>query len=529
MTDSPLTSPRVLDPTSQPINYADFSLDQLGATHFIGIGGAGMSVLAEILLKRGVPVSGSDRQASAKTDRLQALGATIYLDQKGQNLQGAQTVVWSSAIKPDNPEIQEASRRGLRILHRSDILALLMAHSRSVTVAGAHGKTTTSAMIAQILQSASSGDLHDPSFAIGGSIRTDQGTVDGGHAGGGTVFVAEADESDGSFEKYHPSIAVITNVEPDHLDYYGSAAAFQQAFVDHAHHALDHVILCGDDPGALAVLKSLNQEALHHAVVYTTQEDFSLAGLPATLVRIEQEETAEAQVESGQQDQAAESFSLLLPASLLAQSEGGPSQDVLPGRYPVKLRVPGLHNARNAAAAIICSILLGMNPHQACQAAYTFYGAKRRFEIRGVERAVTVVDDYAHHPTEIVALLKAARRRFPQSKIRVIFQPHLYSRTFYFAQQFADALSLADDVMVTGIFPAREKQEDWPQVSADTIVSLMKKENGPEFSASIDDMNQAGRLMASHCGPGDVVITVGAGSITTVADVVLSELKKQAM
>lgn len=516
----------LLDPTKQAVDYDHFPLERLGRTHFIGIGGAGMSVLAEMLLEKGIPVSGSDRESNSKTERLEALGATIYLGQKAQNVAQADTVVWSSAIKPDNPEIVAAHAQGVLLMHRSDLLALLMAHSRAVTVAGAHGKTTTSAMAAQILVSAGSGQLADPSFAIGGSIRTSEGTADGGHAGKGAVLVAEADESDGSFEKYRPFIAIITNVEPDHLDHYGSAQAFHQAFLEHAGHASGHVVLCGDDPGALDLLKALSPEQAATAVVYSTQPDLPLGGSPASFVYIggEKEAASDQEVDP----QVAESFSLVLPPDLMAQSLSAEVRDSSSGKFRVNLRVPGIHNARNAAAAIIAAVLLGVSPQKACQAAFDFYGAKRRFEKRGEVNGVTVVDDYAHHPTEISALLQAARRRYPQAATRVVFQPHLYSRTHFFAREFAQALSLADDVIVTGIFPAREKQEDWPQVGPDIVVSLIDQEGGRVKARSVEDMDEAGRLIAADAQPGDLILTVGAGSITQVADTILDALKDQA-
>lgn len=523
----------ILDPASQPVDYTAFTLEDLGRTHFVGIGGAGMSVLAEMLLENGVDVSGSDREANTKTERLKTLGARIYIGQSAGNVHDADTVVWSSAIKPDNPEIIAARGRGALLLHRSDILALLMQkHQYAVTVAGAHGKTTTSAMLAQILAAQGEGDLKDPSFAVGGSIRTPRGSIDGGHAGTGKAFVAEADESDGSFKKYHPYIAVITNVEPDHLDHYGSADAFMAAFAEHAHHAQKYVVLCGDDEGALSVLASMGEEASRHCVVYTARQGIDLKGSYALRVLITNEnETAEKggtgndRTGSKALSAAAERFSLTFPSSLIPEmyrnkDGGGDTQT-----FDVKLRVPGIHNARNAAAAIISAVLMGMDPQKACGSAFEFYGAKRRFEVRGTEGGVTVIDDYAHHPTEIEALLHAAKRRFPQSAIHVIFQPHLFSRTHFFAQQFADALNIADDVVVTDIFPAREKQEDWPGISPDTVVSRIGRQ-GPHTDAhSIPDMDTAARFAADRARPGDIIITVGAGSITDAANTVLEQLR----
>nr|WP_240541270.1 UDP-N-acetylmuramate--L-alanine ligase [Bifidobacterium santillanense] len=479
----------------------------MGATHFIGIGGAGMSVLAEMLHQRGVAVSGSDRERSAKTDRLEALGITVAFGQRAENVAGADTIVYSSAIKPDNPEIVAAHEAGKRIVHRSDILALLMHGRRAVTVAGAHGKTTTSSMLAHVLEHCGA----DPSYAIGGSIQGRDGAViDGGHVGGGEALVAEADESDGSFEKYRPQIAVITNCEADHLDHYGDEAHYRAAFVEHAGHATGHIVICADDPNALAVLLALDPAVAAHAVAYgtTPADDPALGGLNgAAYVHIESESES---AESG-----AEHFTLHLPAAVTAGA------DV---EQAVSLEVPGLHNARNAAAAITAAVLLGVSPADAAGAIASFRGAVRRFQIKGVVKQVTVVDDYAHHPTEIAALLDAARRRYPHSVIRVLFQPHLFSRTKFFAREFAQALSKADDVIVTGIYPAREKQADFPGVGPVTIVREAQGMTGVEFRA-VEDMELAARMMAMRAHHGDVVFTVGAGDITDMGEVILHALE----
>ena len=266
---------------------ADERIEVLGRTHFIGIGGAGMSVLAEMLHERGVAVDGSDRERSAKTDRLESLGITVQFGQKAENVADADTVVYSSAIKPSNPEIVAAAQRGARIVHRSDILALLMNGCRAVTVAGAHGKTTTSSMLSHVLVQTGK----DPSYAIGGSIQgADGSTLDGGHVGAGDVLVAEADESDGSFDKYRPQIAIITNCEADHLDHYGDEAHYRAAFVRHASHAVGHVVLCADDADALAVLDAMPAEVASKAVAYGTADPNGLNLNGAAYVHIVSEQ-----------------------------------------------------------------------------------------------------------------------------------------------------------------------------------------------------------------------------------------------
>ncbi|WP_295728692.1 UDP-N-acetylmuramate--L-alanine ligase [uncultured Bifidobacterium sp.] len=501
----------------------------LGPTHFIGIGGAGMSVLAEMLHQEGVQVSGSDRAEGNKTRRLRQLGIRVAIGQDARNVAGARTVVWSSAIKPDNPEILAARDTGARLVHRSDILALLMASRISVTVAGAHGKTTTSALLAHLLTKGGQGALADPSYAIGGSLQSDQGPMDGGHVGAGRVLVAEADESDGSFGKYTPDIAIITNVEPDHLDHYGTADAFRQAFVEHARQARRFLAVCGDDQGALEVLRRLHGDCHAKIIVYASDSQLSAESLPGilALVRIESESESSG---SGR-----EHCRLALPAQVL-QAAGLEASKPLD--LQVDLAIPGIHNARNAAAAIIAAILLGMDPDAAAASAADFRGAARRFEVRGCRHGVTVVDDYAHHPTEIAALLTAARRRYPGRTIRVLFQPHLYSRTAIFAERFAAALSLADDVTVTNIFPARELASDFPGVDAGTIPAAARKASDRESQDSANksagavfrtcpDMRQAALDLAERAEPGDVILTVGAGDVTGMGPVILDRLAER--
>lgn len=500
--------PVVLDPIHAAFDTHATPAD-LGPTHFIGIGGAGMSVLAEMLKSQGVSVDGSDREHSAKTDRLEALGITVEFGQRAENVGDAATVVYSSAIKPDNPEIVAAHEAGSRIVHRSDILALLMNGKQAVTVAGAHGKTTTSSMLAHILVHVGA----DPSYAIGGSIQGPDGTtLDGGHAGDGSILVAEADESDGSFAKYHPTIAIITNAEADHLDHYGDEAHYRAAFVDHAEHATGHVVICADDKDALAVFEALPRDVKARTIVYGTTPEDRLPELDgASLVAISSEsETAGSGIER---------LTLELPAAVTGTNAVCQS---------VTLKVPGIHNARNAAAAITAAVLLGVKPADAARAAGSFLGAARRFQIRGTVKQVTVVDDYAHHPTEIAALLDAAHRRYPDSTIRVLFQPHLFSRTKFFAREFAQALAKADDVIVTGIFPAREKQADFPDVGPDTIVEAaqgLKDDSAGDWIQSVEDMCLAAKMMAMRAHHGDVVFTVGAGDITNMDQVLLTALE----
>lgn len=495
----------------------------LGRVHFIGIGGAGMSVLAEMLHEEGVSVSGCDREENDHTKRLEELGISVEIGQNASHVESADVLVYSSAIKPNNPEIVAAYANGVKLVHRSDILALLLASKTGVTVAGAHGKTTTSSLLSHILSVAGTGELADPSYAIGGSIQAADGTViDGGHAGKGSVMVAEADESDGSFEKYRPSIAIVTNAEADHLDHYGYSERYREAFVEHVSHAIDHVIICADDEGARKVLEKMSDETLRATIAYGAYDSWA-----STSARVQNlAQFAGIKHESEQAVSGREVFTLVLPGSIAGNAgnagNAGKIEDSL--SLEVSLLIPGLHNARNASAAIIAAVLLGMKPEDAARGAQSFRGASRRFDIRGCVNGVTVVDDYAHHPTEIEALLRAARRRYTSAKLRVLFQPHLFSRTRAFASEFAKALALADDVIVTGIFPAREKQEDFPNIHAETIVEAAKTQNLNVQIEAVEDMREAALKLTARAKSGDVLLTVGAGSITDMTSVMLEAL-----
>ena len=502
-----------LDPTLDAFDDGT-RVQDLGSTHFIGVGGSGMSVLAQMLLAEGVSVTGSDLHDNAKTARLRELGATVWVGQDARHVQGAQTVVFSSAITPDNPEIIAAKEQGLRIVHRSDILSLLMHRHRSVAVAGAHGKTTTSALLAHIIATAGHGDLADPSYAIGGSLRQSDGAKhDGGHTGSGNVFIAEADESDGSFLKYHPSIAIITHAGADHLDHYRTEERYRAAFRTFAAHATDCVIASVDDPGALDVIQSLDADTSHRVIAYSTRASELADQLNvAHLVPIVSE------VESA--GSGHEHFMIELPDGLFP--------DVHARKLHVELQIPGIHNARNATAAILAAVALGVDPEAAALAAGSFLGAVGRFQVLGVRKQVTVVEDYAHHPTEITALLEAARRRYPGSTLRVIFQPHLFSRTQFFAPEFARALSLADDVLVTGVFPARERQEDFPGVGPQTIVEAAEQilsDRPAGWINAVSDMQLSTEMMAMRAHHGDVVFMVGAGDISSMGSVLLHALE----
>jgi UDP-N-acetylmuramate--alanine ligase len=453
------------------------SLESLGRVHFIGIGGVGMSAVARIMVARGVPVTGSDAKDLPVMADLAAAGAGISVGYSPGNLGTAQTVVAGSAIRADNPELAAARAAGLPVLHRSEALAATMAQDRVVTVAGTHGKSTTTSMIAVLLRGAGL----DPSFAIGANVP-----ALGVNAASGTsdVFVAEADESDGSFLNYRPNIAVVTNVEPDHLDYYGTADAVYASF-DRFTELLpaDGVLVaCADDAGALALAGRTAARGNTRVLIYGTAED-----------------------------------------AQLRLHDGGPGDvwvSTPAGKFALELQVPGRHNALNAAAAFAVALELGVAPEAASGALSRFSGASRRFEFKGEGRGVRVYDDYAHHPTEVRAALAAARSVAGNRKVHVLFQPHLFSRTREFAGEFAEALNTADTALVLDIYPARE--DPIPGVSSQLIGDRLS--GGGRLVSAAD----AVRAIVAGAGPGDIVLTAGAGDVTAYGPLIVEALAAEA-
>jgi len=484
--------PEILD---SPIPLADY-----GRTHLIGVGGAGMSVIARLLAAQGVPVQGSDAVESAVLDGLRESKIPVWGSHDAAHVVGEQgplvdTIVASSAVRETNPELKAARENGIRVLHRSHALASLLAGHRAIAVAGAHGKTTTSAMIATVLRELGL----DPSFAIGGSvlIRDAAGEVrhvPGGYHGAGDALVAEADESDGSFLNYHPDIAVVTNVEPDHLDHFGDEAAFTAAFDQFVAKIRPggYLVACADDAGS-AALASRYRATGGNVITYGTSPDADV---------------------------------VIGNAEVLADGATGKLNGSALGFEPINLdlHVPGVHNLRNAAAAVIAANLIkpGCAP-AAAQAAGHFSGTGRRFEFRGETGGVRVFDDYAHHPTEIEALLAGARPVAGEGQLIVLFQPHLYSRTRNFADRFAAALDNADLAVVTGVYKAREDVD--PTVGAHTIVEAARPD--AKHLEAIEDKYAAASRVVAQSQPGDVIITVGAGDVTELADVILTELKSR--
>ncbi|OOP64674.1 UDP-N-acetylmuramate--L-alanine ligase [Arthrobacter sp. SRS-W-1-2016] len=438
-------------------------IGSLGRVHFIGIGGVGMSAVARIMVARGVPVSGSDAKDLPVMHDLRSAGARIAVGYAAENLGDAQTVVAGSAIKADNPELEAARAAGLPVLHRSEALAATMGTDRVVTVAGTHGKSTTTSMVAVLLKEAGL----DPSFAIGANVP-----ALGVNAAHGTsdIFVAEADESDGSFLNYRPLIAVVTNVEADHLDYYGTPEAVHASFDSFAALLPANGVLfaCADDEGARALAERTREAGNTRVLSYGTSKD------------------ADIRLHDGG------------PGDVRVSVDGK--------EYALDLQVPGRHNALNAAAAFAVAVELGVAPEAASAALGRFTGASRRFEFKGEGRGVRVYDDYAHHPTEVRAALAAARSVAGGNKVHVLFQPHLFSRTREFAEQFAEALGEADTALVLDIYPARE--DPIPGVTSTLITGRLKS------GRLVAGGQEALDAVLAAAGEGDIVLTVGAGDVT---------------
>lgn len=485
-----------------------------GRLHFIGIGGAGMSVIAELFLARGRAVSGSDARGSATLDRLAALGAHVHVGHAAEHVTGAQTVVVSTAVRPDNVELVAARAVGIPVIHRSEALALVAEGKDFVAVAGAHGKTTTSSMLALALAEVGA----DPSYAIGGEVVA-LGT--GAHAGAGRAFVAEADESDRSFLAYRPRVAVVTNIEADHLDQYASAADVEEAFEEFATRIVPGGLLvaCLDDPGAerLARLAAGNG---------TRVRTYGRRGAPSDLADGAPAEGAPVEGAPAAGALGADHVEVVLDRLHASGSVAHLTwhrRGAEPVRVLLDLAVPGAHNVLNATAAWAAGVDLGAPPDALAAALGRFTGTRRRFEERGVAAGVRVVDDYAHHPTEVAALLAAARLAAGEGRVLALFQPHLYSRTLSFATEFAQALTAADQVVVTGIYGAREDPR--PGVTSALITDAMASLGAGSRARYVADRLEAAGAIAALARPGDLLLTVGAGDVTELAEPILEALR----
>jgi UDP-N-acetylmuramate--alanine ligase len=454
----------------------------LGRVHFVGIGGAGMSGIARIMLARGLPVSGSDAKDSVTLAALRALGATVHVGHDAANVADADTVVVSTAIRPANPELVEATRLGLRVVHRAAALAAVMAGRRAVAVAGTHGKTTTTSLLTVAVQHCGA----DPSFAIGGNLNESGANA---HNGSGDVFVAEADESDGSFLQYTPYAAIVTNVEPDHLDHYGTPEAVAAAFDAFVARIVPDgfLVTCADDEGA----RGLAEAARATGVDVRTYGESDDADLRVT--------------------------------ELVTRGLGSRFEPVLRGRRlgRVDLRLPGRHNALNAAAALLAGVGLGFPVERLREGLASFSGTRRRFEHKGSAGGVRVFDSYAHHPTELAADLAAARDVADGGRVVAVFQPHLFSRTQFFAADFGTALGLADEVVVMDVYAARE--DPVPGVTGALVAAAVPLP--PQHVVFEPSWSAVAGHLADRAKPGDVVITCGAGDVTMIGPEVLERLE----
>ncbi len=439
--------------------------------HFVGIGGIGMSGIAELLLKQGYLVSGSDLHLTEVTDRLEELGVTVFKGHDAENIEHADAVVYTSAVDPDNPEVRRGRELKLPVIRRAEMLGELMRMHFSVGIAGTHGKTTTTSMIGHLL---TEGEL-SPTIIAGGLMH-DLGTSM--RLGDGEYLVAEADEYDRSFLRLFPTVAVVTNVEPEHLDTYNDFETLCDAFVEFANKVPFYgaVVLCLDDEGARDLIPRIDRALVTYGL--TSQAD-----LRADSLEFEDNESR---------------FEVMWRGDSLGT---------------VTLQVPGVHNVRNALAALSVGLHLDLDPAVMLSAIGTFTGVARRFDIRGEYGGVMVVDDYAHHPTEISATLKAVRAGYDR-RIVAVFQPHLYSRTRDFAGEFGSALLDSDLLVVTGIYPAREKPI--PGVSAELIADA-SREHGHRHVEYIPDLRDVPAHLAEIARAGDMVITMGAGDIWEAA------------
>ncbi len=437
-----------------------------------------MSGLARIALSDGIAVSGSDAKDSSVLTALRALGANVFTAHEAAHVQGADVVIYSTAISASNPEMAYAVERSIPILTRAQALAALMSGSKSIAVAGTHGKTTTSSMLTVALQACGV----DPSFAIGGTLTASGSNA---HRGTGDFFVAEADESDGSFVEYRPHAAIVTNIEHDHVDFFHTPEAVTEVFENFAATISPQgfLIYCADDAGATR----LGTSALAcRPISYGESESADL--------RIDQIEL---------------------------KAMGSSARVMWRGRAVghLELQVPGHHNLLNAASCLAMGLTLDMPIHQLLEGLHNFRGAGRRFELKATEHGIRIIDDYGHHPTEITVTLQAARRYAGDGRVLVIFQPHRYSRTQAFLDDFAVSLDLADDVTLLEIYAASEKPIHG--VSSSLIAEKMNRGHFiPNFASASERVIEMAK-------PGDVIITLGAGDVNSLAPIIAEGLQRR--
>jgi len=440
--------------------------------HFIGIGGIGMSAVAKILLARGKEVHGSDVARSRQVEQLEAMGANIGIGHSAKNIEGTDVVVVSSAISINNPEVKAAIRRGIPILHRSEMLAMLMKESKGIAISGTHGKTTTTSMVSLMMERAGL----DPTILIGGELEQLQSNA---KAGSGDYLVAEADESDGSLVRLSPHIAIVTNIEADHMDFYSDISEIRNTFSKFVQRLPEKglAVFCTDDPNVKMISRQYHGKkityGLHNgAEIKAVDMNFTDMGSSFTVIR----------------------------------------RGLEIGAF--RLNVPGMHNIYNCLAAIAVGLDLGIDLDIVRDSFLEFKGAKRRFQVLSNSGNMTVVDDYAHHPTEIMATLSAARKIHGKGRIISIFQPHRYSRTKYFFDLYGQSFFNADTVIVTDVYSAGEKPI--PRISGQMIADSLKRYGHQEVTY-IPTIEEVSKHVMKMANSEDFVITLGAGDVWKVA------------
>ena len=457
---------------------SDAGAVRAGPVHFMGIAGAGMSALAELFIRRGIAVTGCDTATAASAD-LERIGIHVLHGHDPDHVEGASEIVVTSAVKRDHPELQRARELGIPVTRRAEALGRAVSVGRLVGIAGTHGKTTTTVMTTQALTSAGL----NPTGIVGGRVGAWNGNLS---SGGENLFVVEADEYDRSFHALSPTVAVVTNMEADHLDIYpGGIDEIRVAFAQFVRGA-ETIVLCADDRGATSIPTPSSAEVIRYGI---NSDD---ARLVATGIDT---------IGTGSR------FDCYYDGKKLGD---------------VVLSVPGMHNVRNSLGAIASGIALGAELDQMREGLASFTGVERRFQRIGEARGVTIIDDYAHHPTEIEATLQAARTAFPKRRIIAVFQPHLYSRTRDFYAEFAGALGKADDIYLCDLYPAREQPIEG--VTSQLIAAKMR-ENGkaPYWEGPRSD---AAATLVGQVKEGDVVITIGAGDITRTGPELLALLDR---
>lgn len=457
-------------------------LQDIKKIHFVGIGGAGMSAVARVLIEKGFVVSGSDLQKSPTACQLEKMGAAIFVGHHQDHIAGVDAVVVSTAIPADNQEVVAARKAGIRVFHRADIVAALMLESQGIAVAGAHGKTTTTSMIAVMLEQAKL----DPTVIIGGEVEYLRGNA---KSGAGKYLVAEADESDGSFLKFSPQIAVVTNIENDHMDFYKTMDNILHTFKEFLHklpQATGLGILCFDNDHVREIAKSLERKYISYAIDHA-------ADYVARNIRTQGALTG---------------YDVYRGDQLLGT---------------IRLNVPGRHNVANSLAAVVVGLSIGLSFQQIASGLALFQGAKRRFQTKAHLNGVWIVDDYAHHPTEITATLQAARQTEPKRLI-CVFQPHRYSRTKLLRQEFGKAFSPADLLILTDVYSAGEAPI--PGVSGETIKEEVENQTNKKV-IYISDKEKIARYLSEIVEPGDLVMTMGAGNIYQTGEKLVEILVQQ--